>query len=84
MSPAAILDPDVTELRRYDITVLAVDSGTPLRETAQASVTINIADINNKPPVFSIDDNYIRHISEKTEIGKQTTVKIIQCLKFTL
>ena len=70
VSPAAILDPDVTELRRYDITVLAVDSGTPLRETAQALVTINIADINNKPPVFDIDDNYIRHISEKTEIGE--------------
>lgn len=69
VSRAAVLDPDVTGTRRFEVVLLAVDSGTPLRETAQASVTVNIADVNNKPPKFPLEDNYVRHISERTPIG---------------
>lgn len=70
MSKAAILDPDITDTRRYDVVVLAIDSGTPIRETAQATVIVNIADVNNKPPRFPPEDNYVRHISERTPVGE--------------
>ncbi|KAL1131312.1 hypothetical protein AAG570_010930 [Ranatra chinensis] len=78
VSGAAILDPDVTSISRYFVTVLAVDSGTPIRETAQTTVTVNIQDINNKPPYFPPNANYVRHISERTDIGK--TVVSVQAL----
>lgn len=72
VSQAAILDPDVTMTTRYNIIVLAVDSGGPVKETAQTTVIVNIKDINNKPPSFLPNANYVRHISERTEISKLT------------
>lgn len=65
-----MLDPDITQTREYNVIVLAVDSGTPLRETAQATVTVNVADINNKPPRFPLEDNYVRHITERIPLGE--------------
>lgn len=67
-----MLDPDITQTREYNVIVLAVDSGTPLRETAQATVTVNVADINNKPPRFPLEDNYVRHITERIPLGEPT------------
>lgn len=69
MTKAAVLDPDITQMRKFEVVVLAIDSGTPIRETAQATVNINIADINNKPPRFPLEDNYVRHISERIPVG---------------
>uniref|UniRef100_T1IAK5 Cadherin domain-containing protein n=1 Tax=Rhodnius prolixus TaxID=13249 RepID=T1IAK5_RHOPR len=78
VSSAAILDPDVTLTNRYAVTVLAVDNGLPVRETAQTTVTVNIVDVNNKAPYFLPNANYVRHISEKSDIGKTVvTVKAI-------
>ncbi|KAK9498689.1 hypothetical protein O3M35_003268 [Rhynocoris fuscipes] len=78
VSSAAILDPDVTSTSRYIVTVLAVDNGQPVRETAQTTITVNIMDVNNKAPYFVPNANYVRHISEKSEIGKTVvTVKAI-------
>ncbi|KAF6205675.1 hypothetical protein GE061_019848, partial [Apolygus lucorum] len=78
VAPAAILDPDITLTSRYAVTVLAIDNGSPVRETAQTTVSVNIKDINNKAPYFLADANYVRHISEKTELGKSViTVKAI-------
>lgn len=71
VSQAAILDPDVTMTTRYNVIVLAVDSGGPVKETAQTTVIVNIKDINNKPPSFLPNANYVRHISERTEINKK-------------
>lgn len=70
VSRAAILDPDISKIWRYELIVLAVDSGSPIRETAQTMVTINILDVNNKPPEFPIAENYVRHFSEKTPKGR--------------
>ncbi|XP_024085574.1 cadherin-23-like [Cimex lectularius] len=78
VAKAAILDPDVTKTMRYAVTVLAVDSGAPIRETAQTTVTVNILDINNKAPYFLPDSNYVRHISEKSDIGK--TVVMVKAI----
>lgn len=71
VSEAAILDPDVTMTSRYNVIVLAVDSGGPVRETAQTTVMVNIKDINNKPPEFLTNANYVRHISERSDINKK-------------
>ncbi|RZF46512.1 hypothetical protein LSTR_LSTR009294 [Laodelphax striatellus] len=54
VSKAAILDPDVTGMWRYSLTVLAVDSGVPLRETAQTLVTVNIADVQFSEIVLKV------------------------------
>lgn len=70
VSDGALLDRDVALTSRYNVVVLAVDSGTPVRETAQTTVTVNIKDVNNKPPFFQANSNYVRHISERTQIGK--------------
>jgi len=71
VSPEARLDPDTTGLWRYQLTVLAVDSGLPVRETASAMVQVNIVDVNNKPPTFNLSDSaaYTRHVTESAPIG---------------
>lgn len=56
--------------KKYNITVLAIDSGMPFRETAHTTVTVNVIDVNNKPPVFKKTMNYVAHVSEKIPIGK--------------
>ena len=72
MGPEARLDPDDTGVSRYELVVLAVDSGLPVRETASASVTVTIEDVNNKPPVFDTSDHaaYTRHVSERAQPGE--------------
>ncbi|PSN50227.1 hypothetical protein C0J52_07794 [Blattella germanica] len=70
VSPDARLDLE-TGGSHYDIIVHAVDSGTPIRETATATVAVDIIDVNNKPPAFPTNDAaaFVRYISERTPIG---------------
>ncbi|XP_063220299.1 cadherin EGF LAG seven-pass G-type receptor 3 isoform X2 [Bacillus rossius redtenbacheri] len=70
VSPYAHLDYE--EGSHYDIVVHAVDAGTPIRETATATVVVEILDVNNKPPVFPNNDLsiYTHYLSEQTEIGE--------------
>lgn len=71
VSPDARLDLE-TGGSHYDIIVHAVDSGAPIRETATATVSVQIMDVNNKPPVFSTNDAsaFVRYISERVPVGE--------------
>ena len=74
VAPEARLDPDETGVSRYELVVLAVDSGLPVRETASATVAVTIQDVNNKPPVFDTSDSYTRHVSERAQPGHSVLV----------
>lgn len=67
MSPDARLDLE-TGGERYEVIVYAVDSGTPVKETATTTVTVNIIDVNNKPPTFN-ESTYLIYVSERAAIG---------------
>jgi len=67
VSPDARLDLE-TGGEKYEVIVYAVDSGTPVKETATTIVTVNIIDVNNKPPTFN-ESTYIVHVSERAAIG---------------
>lgn len=67
VSPDARLDLE-TGGDKYEVIVYAVDSGTPVKETATTTVTVNIMDVNNKPPTFN-ESTYIIHVSERAAIG---------------
>ncbi|XP_068081067.1 cadherin-87A [Anabrus simplex] len=71
VSPEARLDLE-TSGSRYDIIVHAVDSGTPIRETATTTVIVDVLDVNNKPPVFPSSDtsSYVRYISERIAVDE--------------
>ena len=71
MSPEARLDLE-TGGAHYDIIVHAVDSGTPIRETATTTVAVDIIDINNKSPSFPTNDAsaFVRYVSERVPVGK--------------
>ncbi|KAJ9576330.1 hypothetical protein L9F63_006830, partial [Diploptera punctata] len=77
VSPEARLDLESSGAH-YDIIVHAVDSGTPIRETATTTVAVDITDVNNKPPVFSSNDAsaFVRYVSERVPVGEPVlTVK---------
>ena len=74
VSPDARLDLE-TGGDKYEVIVYAVDSGTPVRETATTTVTVNVLDVNNKPPVFS-KSSYLIYVSERAAIGKKSTIRI--------
>ncbi|XP_063973499.1 cadherin-23 isoform X2 [Diachasmimorpha longicaudata] len=67
VSPDARLDLE-TGGNKYEVIIYAVDSGVPVRETATTTVTINILDVNNKPPKFT-NSTYLVYVSERTSIG---------------
>jgi len=71
VSPDARLDLE-TGGSHYDIIVHAVDSGTPIRETATATVAVDVMDVNNKPPLFPANDSsaFVRHVSERVPVGE--------------
>lgn len=54
---------------KYEVIVYAIDSGTPVRETATTTVTVNMIDVNNKPPTFN-ESTYLVYVSERAAIGK--------------
>ncbi|XP_076643103.1 cadherin 74A [Halictus rubicundus] len=68
VSPDARLDLE-TGGEKYEVIVYAVDSGTPVRETATTTVTVNMVDVNNKPPTFN-ESTYLVYVSERAGIGE--------------
>lgn len=54
VAPGSNLDPDLTSPRtiKYNLNVVAIDSGTEIQRTAEVLVNITIIDVNNKSPVF--------------------------------
>lgn len=68
VSPDARLDLE-TGGNKYEVIVHAIDSGTPVRETATTTVTVNITDVNNKPPIFD-NSTYLVYVSERAIIGE--------------
>ncbi|XP_037949446.1 cadherin-23 [Teleopsis dalmanni] len=76
VSPQARIDRDAN-MDSFEITVNAVDSGTPIPETATTTVYVNIKDINDEKPKFE-HASYAGYVSERTEIGESIlTVKAI-------
>lgn len=72
VSPDSRLDLD-SGLNHYDVIVHAVDSGIPVPETATTTVHIIVQDINNKPPIFNLQ-NSTAYVSERAQINE----KVIQ------
>ncbi|XP_026826101.1 cadherin EGF LAG seven-pass G-type receptor 2 isoform X2 [Ooceraea biroi] len=68
VSPDARLDLE-TGGDKYEVIIYAVDSGTPVKETATTTVTVNIIDVNNKPPTFN-ESTYQVYVSERAAIGE--------------
>ncbi|XP_011505905.1 PREDICTED: cadherin-23 [Ceratosolen solmsi marchali] len=68
VSPDARLDLEAGG-DKYEVIVYAIDSGTPIRETATTTVSVTIIDVNNKPPVF-IDSTHLIYVSERAAIGE--------------
>lgn len=68
VSPDARLDLE-TGGEKYEVIVYAIDSGTPVRETATTTVTVNMVDVNNKPPMFN-ESTYLVYVSERAPIGR--------------
>ncbi|XP_013134373.1 PREDICTED: cadherin-23 [Papilio polytes] len=71
ISNDANLDRDLNP-ERYEIIVSAVDSGTPIPETATTTVFVTIQDVNDKPPVINSTQT-TTYISERTKIGDKVT-----------
>ncbi|KAG5318093.1 CAD86 protein, partial [Pseudoatta argentina] len=69
VAPGSNLDPDLTSPKttRYNLNVIAIDSGTEIQQTTEVLVNITILDVNNKPPVF-IDPGTVT-IRENTQVG---------------
>ncbi|XP_015601930.1 cadherin-23 [Cephus cinctus] len=73
VSPDARLDLEAGG-DKYEVIIYAVDSGTPVRETATTTVSVNIIDVNNKPPVFN-NSTYLVYVSERASIG-ESVIKV--------
>ncbi|XP_026823898.1 cadherin-23 isoform X2 [Ooceraea biroi] len=69
VAPGSNLDPDLTSPKttRYNLNVIAIDSGTEVQRTAEVLVNITILDVNNKSPIF-IDPGTVV-IRENTQVG---------------
>lgn len=59
---------------KYEVIVYAVDSGLPVKETATTTVTVNIIDVNNKPPMFN-ESTYLIYVSERAAIGTSLIIR---------
>lgn len=74
VSPDARLDLE-TGGEKYEVIVYAVDSGTPVKETATTTVTVSIIDVNNKPPTFN-ESTYLVYVSERASIGTLLIINV--------
>ncbi|XP_017481610.1 PREDICTED: cadherin-23, partial [Rhagoletis zephyria] len=68
VSPHAHIDRDAN-MDSFEITVNAVDAGTPIPETATTTVYVNVKDINDEKPNFE-HPSYAGYVSERTEVGE--------------
>lgn len=68
MSPQARIDRDLN-MNSFEIIVNAVDSGTPIPETATTTVYVNVKDINDEKPKFE-QNSYAAYVSERTAVGE--------------
>ncbi|XP_050337354.1 cadherin-23 [Bactrocera neohumeralis] len=68
VSPHAHIDRDAN-MDSFEITVNAVDAGTPIPETATTTVYVNVKDINDEKPKFE-HASYAGYVSERTEVGE--------------
>nr|XP_032511121.1 cadherin-23 isoform X1 [Danaus plexippus plexippus] len=71
VSNDANLDRDINP-ERYEIIVSAVDSGTPIPETATTTVFVTIQDVNDKPPMFNVTES-TTYISERAHVNDLVT-----------
>ncbi|XP_064094597.1 protocadherin Fat 1-like [Macrobrachium nipponense] len=67
VAEGASLDRDVTP--KYQLIVAAIDSGHQTRQTSTTTVTVDIEDVNNKPPKFN-QESYVRYVSERLPVGE--------------
>lgn len=56
-------------MNSFEIIVNAVDSGTPIPETATTTVYVNVKDINDEKPKFE-QNSYAAYVSERTAVGE--------------
>jgi len=56
-------------MNSFEIIVNAVDSGTPIPETATTTVYVNVKDINDERPKFE-QNSYAAYVSERTAVGE--------------
>ncbi|XP_030081476.1 cadherin-23 [Drosophila hydei] len=68
VSPQARIDRDLN-MNSFEIIVNAVDSGTPIPETATTTVYVNVKDINDEKPKFE-QNSYAAYVSERTVVGE--------------
>jgi len=68
VSPQARIDRD-SNMNSFEIIVNAVDSGTPIPETATTTVYVNVKDINDERPKFE-QNSYAAYVSERTAVGE--------------
>ncbi|KAH8322014.1 hypothetical protein KR059_000394 [Drosophila kikkawai] len=68
VSPQARIDRD-SNMNSFEIIVNAVDSGTPIPETATTTVYVNVKDINDERPKFE-QASYAAYVSERTAVGE--------------
>lgn len=63
------LDPDLTlpKTTKYNLRVLAIDSGAEIQRSAEVLVDISIVDVNNKPPIFIEPGTVV--IRENTQVN---------------
>ncbi|XP_074596109.1 cadherin-87A-like isoform X2 [Brevipalpus obovatus] len=74
VSPTGDLDRDVYG-GQYTLTIAATDSGVPNPLISTAEITINVEDVNNKPPKF-VEDSYVAHLSEKQMVPNYEIIKV--------
>lgn len=75
VSSEAILDLE-EKGNKHELVVYAIDSGTPIKETATTTVTITVTDVNNKPPKFE-DEAFDVFVSERAKVGNYPFLKYL-------
>ncbi|KAF2368301.1 Cadherin [Trinorchestia longiramus] len=65
---ASIVHLDRDDTQQYQIEVLAVDRDEDVPQTATVTLTVDVLDVNNKPPTF-LNPSYTAHVSERLPLG---------------
>ncbi|KAK4297363.1 hypothetical protein Pmani_030214 [Petrolisthes manimaculis] len=67
LATGAALDRDLTPM--YQVVVAAVDNGEQTRQTSTTTITVQVQDVNNKPPKFD-QESYVQYVSERVPVGE--------------